>query len=302
MRTYYECIPCFVRQTVEAVQRITESKDIRERIIREVLSAASKMDLSESPPQMGRYIHRLIRELTESSDPYQELKRKSNEHAMHLYPGLKALVDEGDDRVERAIRLAIAGNIMDYGINHDIGEHSVRDSIELALSQPIGKAVIENFKQSVEGARSILYLGDNAGEIVFDKLLIEELPKEKIVYVVRGGPVINDATLEDAQFAGLDKLVTVIDNGSDTPGTILSECSQELRNRFRQADVVISKGQGNFETLNDAAGHLFYMLRAKCSVVAKHIGCTQGSLVFAERNVNEPEVADKESSSCFRMS
>jgi uncharacterized protein with ATP-grasp and redox domains len=128
---------------------------------------------------------------------------------------------------------------------------------------------IEAFRKRAASAADILYLADNAGEIVLDRLLIESLGPERVTVAVRGHPVINDATLEDARTAGLTDLVTVLANGSATPGTVLDGCSDEFRQRFERADLVISKGQGNYETLNEVARDIFFLFKVKCPVVAK---------------------------------
>ena len=145
-------------------------------------------------------------------------------------------------------------------------------------------AQIGSFKEATEQAEEIFYLTDNAGEIVLDRLLIEQLPYEKVTLVVKGKPVINDATIEDAELAGLPRIVHVIDNGSDGPGTILESCSQSFRDRFTNADLVIAKGQGNYETLSNINKNIFFLLKAKCPVIANHIGCEVGSFVFRRQS------------------
>ncbi len=151
------------------------------------------------------------------------------------------------------------------------------------MNQSIDLSSVEALKIKAESASRILYLGDNAGEIVLDRLLVEQLPTEKVTFAVRGAPIINDATLEDAIAGGITELVDVMDNGSDMPGTILESCSEAFRKLFAQADIVIAKGQGNYETLSDADGHIFFLLKAKCPVIAKDIGCEVGDLVILER-------------------
>ena len=150
-----------------------------------------------------------------------------------------------------AARIAIAGNMIDLGVNGNVTETDVQQAVRQALSAPF-YGDQELFHHSIANARSILYLADNAGEIAFDRLLIEQISPERVTLVVRGGPVINDATRVDAQAVGLDEIVEVIDNGSDAPGTLLEDCSPEFRRRFVDADLIIAKGQGNFESLSNA--------------------------------------------------
>jgi uncharacterized protein with ATP-grasp and redox domains len=138
----------------------------------------------------------------------------------------------------------------------------------------------EDFGKAVNESESILYLADNAGEIVFDRLLIEQMPTEKVTVAVKGSPVINDATIEDAIHAGLPQIVDVIENGSDAPGTILENCSQAFRDHFAKADLVVAKGQGNYETLSDVNKNIFFILKAKCPVISRNIGCEVGEMIL----------------------
>ncbi len=126
----------------------------------------------------------------------------------------------------------------------------------------------------------MLIIGDNAGETIFDKVLIEELLNLEIIYAVRSGPIINDATIEDVELAGLNRQVRLISTGCDAPGVIRTECSQEFLKIFDEADIVISKGQGNYETLSEEEREIFFLLKVKCPVIAKHIGVDSGDYVF----------------------
>ncbi len=279
MKTYFECIPCLLRQTLEAARLTTDDETIHEQVLRKVLRAASEMNLRKSPPLMAQHIHSLIRQMTGDNDPYRDIKDRFNYFALELYPELKERIERSREPLDTAIRLAIAGNIIDSGVNHHINETQVHNAIEHALTAPLAGDP-EQFRKAVSEAKDILYLADNAGEIVFDRLLIEQMPLEKITLVVKGSPVINDACLADARTTGIADLVEVIDNGSDAPGTILAACSEEFKQRFESADLIIAKGQGNYETLSDVKKNIFFVLKAKCPVIAHHIGCEVGSLVF----------------------
>ena len=279
MKTYFECIPCLLRQTLEAARLTTDDETIHEQVLRKVLRAASEMNLRKSPPLMAQRIHRMIRQMTGDNDPYRDIKDRFNHFALELYPELKERIEQSREPLDTAIRLAIAGNIIDSGVIHHINETLVHNAIEHALTAPLAGDP-EQFREAVSEAKDILYLADNAGEIVFDRLLIEQMPLEKITLAVKGSPVINDACLADARATGIADLVEVIDNGSDAPGTILAECSEGFKRRFENADLIIAKGQGNYETLSDVKKDIFFVLKAKCPVIAHHIGCEKGSLVF----------------------
>jgi uncharacterized protein with ATP-grasp and redox domains len=291
MRIYLDCIGCFVRQALDAARFATDDEQIHERVVREVLKLAGELDMSQSPPVIGQQIHRLIRKLVDQDDPYQKIKRRFNSMALQLYPELRKQIVSSDDRLETAIRLAIAGNIIDFGVNSAVDESDIRKGITGSLNADFDNMQLESFRDAVGQAEEILYLADNAGEIIFDRLLIEQLPYEKVTVVVKGMPVINDATMEDADVAGLTRIVEVIDNGSDGPGTILWSCSQTFRNRFTKADLVIAKGQGNYETLSDVEKHIFFILKAKCPVIARDLGCEVGEMIL-RRNEAFRDAAD----------
>ena len=280
MKTYFDCIPCLVRQTLDSVKLATDDKNVQEQVIRETLSLACKMDLRDSPPAMAQKIHRTIRELTGVEDPYLQIKNRFNKLALQMYPELKQQVESSADPFETAVRLAIAGNIIDLGAKSELEESSIEQTIAQSLTAPLDMDVLEDFRSATARAKDILYLGDNAGEIVFDRLLIEQLPCRNITFTVKASPIINDATMEDAIIAGLTDIVNIIDNGSDAPGTILDNCSETFRRRFDEADLVIAKGQGNYETLSDVNKNIFFILKAKCSVIARGLGCEVGEMIL----------------------
>ena len=275
MKSYLDCIPCFVRQTLDAVRMVTPDEAIQERVLREAVRETSIMDFDRPPPHMGRRIHALVRLATGNADPYREVKQRSNEMALSRCPGLRRQVQASSNPFETALRLAIAGNIIDFGFN---------SALDDALTAPIDAGTVAALQNAVGNADAILYLADNAGEIVLDRLFLELLPVEKIALVVKGSPVINDATRADAKTAGLAGLVEIIDNGADAPGTILDICSQPFRERFGGAGLVIAKGQANYETLSGVDKHIFFLLKAKCPVIARDIGCEIGTLVVLEQD------------------
>jgi len=280
MKTYFDCMPCFIRQALDAAKLATDDEQIHEQVVREVLRLASDLDMSQSPPAIGQQIHRLIRELVGEDDPYHRIKKRFNNLALKLYPELRKQIVGSQDRLETAIRLAIAGNIIDFGVNSSVDESDLHKAISESLVADFDNLHLESFRDAVGQAEDIFYLADNAGEIVFDRLLIEQLPYEKVTVVVKGKPVINDATMEDAGAAGLTRIVEVIDNGSDAPGTILESCSEEFRRRFADADLIIAKGQGNYETLSDVEKDMFFILKVKCPVIAQHLGCEVGQMIL----------------------
>ena len=279
MRTFFECIPCFLRQALDAVRHVTQDEAVHERVLRQVLRAAADMDLRRSPPVMGQQVHRLIRDLTWAADPYRQAKERSNRLALTILAELEGRVEGSADPFETAVRLAIAGNVIDLGVKGGLDASDVHEAVRQALEAPLD-GDLRPFRDAVARAIHVLYLADNAGEIVFDRLLIERLPRERTTVAVRGAPVLNDATMDDAEAAGLTGLVEVVANGSDAPGTVLEDCSDRFRQLFDAADLVIAKGQGNYETLSDVPKDVFFLLKAKCPVIAEDLGCRVGDLVL----------------------
>ncbi len=298
MDTQLECLPCFCRQALEAARFVTDDPSIQEQVLRSALRTAGEIDLRISPPEMAQRMHAQIRELTGDPDPYREAKRRANRTALALYPTLRDRLHQGDP-LETALRLAIAGNVIDLAIHPTAGGDEMAGTVEAAARQPLEGAGIETFRRAVEEAGDILFLGDNAGEIVFDRFLIEQLPLDKITYVVKSRPIINDATMEDAQAAGLIGMVEVIANGSDAPGTILGLCSDEFRQRFDRAALIIAKGQANYESLSGTRKPTLFLLMAKCPAVSRRLGCEIGTLVLRADNLHggcPPESNDEDES------
>ncbi|MBN2270314.1 MAG: DUF89 family protein [Sedimentisphaerales bacterium] len=280
MRIYLDCIGCFVRQALDAARHATDDEQIHKEVLRRVLRMAGELDLSLSPPAIGQQIHRLIRELTGNDDPYRQAKCRFNNLALRLYPDLRKRIISSSSPLETAIRLAIAGNIIDLGVKTSILENEIEGVIRDCLTADFDSLAVKAFGDAVSKAERVLYLADNAGEIVLDRLLIEQLPVEKVTVAVKGSPVINDATMEDALLAGLPRIVEVIDNGSDAPGTILETCSETFRGRFEDADLIVAKGQGNYETLSDVDKKIFFILKVKCPVIARELGCEIGRMIL----------------------
>lgn len=276
MRSHFDCFPCFLRQALDAVRLVILDTQGQELLFRDLLRWMAEMDLALPPPVITQLIHRRIRDLSGQVDPYLQIKKKQNQLASGLLGEMGEYIRHAADPFEMAVRLALAGNVIDMGVKGKVTEGEVRCSLRQALSQPIW-GDMEAFRRRVKRARSILYLADNAGEIVFDKVLVQALAPARVTLVVRGGPVINDATREDALEVGIDAVADLIDNGSDAPGTILSDCSNDFCSRFAAADLVIAKGQGNVETLCQASREVFFLFKVKCEVMAGHTGISMGT-------------------------
>jgi len=289
VRTYPGCIVCFFRQALEAAKISGADEETQNRILIELSKKLPDFSLTASPPEMGRLVYRLVTAITRRQDPYLEIKQESNKFALSMYSRLKERIASSPDPLLEAVEISIVGNIIDYGIHNSTEiAGKVRELlIKEKQAVKVEKEKLFNypaFKTTLAQAENILYLGDNAGEIVFDRLLIEEIkrlyPDKKITFAVKGGASINDALMADAEECGITGITQVITNGVDAPGTLLSLCSSEFLAAYNQSQLIISKGQGNFETLSSEKKPIFFLLMAKCPVVADHIGCETGTFLL----------------------
>jgi len=288
MKTYLDCVPCFIRQALEATRMATDDEAVCEQVLRRVLNLAASMDMQRTPPEMAQKIHGIIREECGVEDPYLEIKQRFNRLALDMLPALEKRVESSADPFDTAVRLALAGNIIDFGTPGTMAEADVAKTVEESLTAPLHGWTTARMKKTVDRAGRILYLGDNAGEIVFDRLLIQQIGPEKVIFVVRSGPAINDALKADADDTGISAMVPVIESGADAPGTPLSLCSPEFLEEVQATDLIVSKGQGNYETLSELDRPVFFLFRVKCSLVSRHLDLPNGTLVIEGRNIMEP--------------
>jgi len=232
---------------------------------------------TETPAYYAYLIQRIVKELSNNEDPFKEIKRLSNIKALEI---LKKLSLNTEDLYE-ILKLSAIGNLLDFAI---LSEEEAFNKLQKALNSDFGIADYEDFVRELSSAQTVLILGDNAGEIVFDIPLVEKLKSmgKKVIYVVKGAPILNDATYEDAEMVGLTKICSVITNGNDMVGTILDYASPEFLEHFNTADLIISKGQANFETLSEQKEkNIFFLLTVKCKPVAKHLSTKKvGDLVL----------------------
>ncbi|MEN8122429.1 MAG: ARMT1-like domain-containing protein [Bacteroidota bacterium] len=276
MKTFLECLPCMMQQALRAGRMSTDDDRVVKKILDEVGESIKEIPMESTPAESGATVYKKIRDITGVADPYKKIKKASIEEAQNLYPELKEIVAKSDNPLLTAIRIAIAGNVVDFGISK---KFNLVEDVQKILKQDFAIRDFEAFQKQLENARSVLYLGDNAGESVFDKLLIEELGKP-VTYVVREIPVINDVVYQDAVDSGLDEVAEIISSGTTAPGTILDLCTDEFVDLFNQADMVISKGQGNYEGLSNVDRSVFFLLKAKCPVIADDIGVKEDDIVL----------------------
>jgi uncharacterized protein with ATP-grasp and redox domains len=283
-----ECIVCLFRLGLRAARAATNDEDLQREVLTRLAAEIPAVPEGSISPEIGRRVQRIVRQVTGEADPFLQAKRRSNEIALAHLPRLRRRVETAADPLLEAIRLAVAGNVIDLAVG---SEYDLEGAIEESLEAPFGIFDYEPFGLALDRARRVLYLGDNAGEIVFDRLLVEELLRrgKEVCFAVRGGPAINDATADDARQAGLEEIVEVIDTGTDLPSILLSEMSPRFLERYFGADLVISKGQGNYEGLSDEPGPVACLLKAKCAPVARNLGVDRGALVLRYRQAPRVE-------------
>jgi damage-control phosphatase, subfamily I len=278
MKTYEECIPCVDRQLIKLAEMLSDDPAMQRRIRDAGKQAFDHEDMNCPPPYFAQKVHRAIRKISGVADPYADLKRQYNHKALNYVPRLKKMILESDNRFRQAVLISLAGNIIDFGAGSDF---KLMDTILRVLGEDPVVDEITDLENAISKAHKILFIGDNAGETVMDRLLIEEISTAKdICYSVRGGPILNDATIEDAMVVGLDRYAKLLSNGSDAPGIILDDCSTAFRREFENADLIIAKGMGNYESLSEICdSRLFFILLIKCKLVARHIGYPKGGAV-----------------------
>ena len=276
-----DCIPCILRMAVAALRQLPLDENTIRELSTEILEipALRGLDWNKTSAEVIEDIWRKIVKKTGSSDPFRLAKSNQNKKIMDLYPVLKQMVNEAVDPLYLAVKLAILGNSLDLMVAETAAafENSIKDRVDAPLPLEMYSA----FEQQLRASKRLVYFGDNAGEIVFDKLLIETIKKlhsPEIVFVVRSVPTLNDATLTEARFIGMDSIVRVIENGIDgpLPGTMLRRCSNEVNDLVRRSDLIISKGGGNFDTLDEQIEHLqkkiSFLLLSKCEPYYRHFG------------------------------
>lgn len=273
----YRCFYCFARAFEKLIEKENISIEAKNNFTLDMTELYGKHHGCFSAPAFSRELHVILKRYTGNADPYLSEKRASNDFVLARYDSLKEMVVSSDDQFNTALRLAIAGNIIDFAIHDSFDLDKTINHVltsQLAIDHTLG------LKQALLDAKTVLYLGDNAGEIVFDKILIETMGHPDVYFVVRGAPVINDATIDDAVYVGMDRVAKVISNGYDAPSTILENCSAQFQSLFEKADVIISKGQGNLEgLLGKTNKKVFFLLMVKCDVIAHVLGVKKGDFV-----------------------
>lgn len=279
----YRCTFCLTRAFEDKIKETTLNEEVKNSLTKGFFSLMAANGSIKSAPEAASAMYNLIRKKTGVIDLYKEEKQFINRYLLNLYPEFEAEVESSSNPFDTALRLAIAGNIIDNVASPD---YNIKKTINHVLSSDFKIDHSEYLMHEIHNANKILYLGDNAGEIVLDKLFIETINHPNIYFAVRGTPVLNDVTMKDAISVGMNDVAKVISNGSDAPSTIINKTSNEFLDVYNTADLIISKGQGNLEgLLNEKSKNIFFLFMVKCEVIGKIIGATKGDFVVAKSSV-----------------
>lgn len=281
MRTEPHCIPCLLEQVQRTLERLEAPAELAEGVLRRCLARMAEADFSLTTPHHARALYGEVRRAVGGRDPFAAVKAEQNRLGLELVAGAAGAL-AGPEAFRVAVKLALAGNTLDLGVLHSLDPAEALQTLLAAEPTVDG---VEALRGRVAGGGPVLYLADNAGEVALDRPLLQQLAAfGPVTVAVRGGPIINDATLDDARQVGLDRLdgVTLIDSGVDLPGTDLALAAEPLRRAWQGAETIVSKGQGNYETLCHLGDpRVCFIFMVKCAVVARQTGKPEGSSIVA---------------------
>ena len=278
MKATADCIPCIESYVLRTAKTVSEDDWLQRKVLLETMDVLRGASFDRSPPEICYDVIKAANKMLGVTDPYKDIKKESNKLAISAAAKAEKLVQDADDPLFAALKMACAANSLDVAVHQ---EAAPQDVVKLAQEKEFEVNNYEQLKEDLEGAKSVLYVLDNAGEVAFDKLVIQQLLDKDVTCVVRHSPVLNDATAEDAEAVSLSKLCSVVDPGTDLIGLPLDLCSAEFKETFDDSDVIITKGMANFETLEGSSTkNIYFVLMAKCPVVAGMLGVDIGEMVL----------------------
>lgn len=283
MKAEVECLTCIYNQILRISKTATSNQEKLELIMKLSAKLLYSANLNQTPPEVAQPSYELAFKILENWDPYKEIKYEHIKKALMLYPNLKNIVKHADDPLLEAIKISIVGNAIDLGSTYE----TVEVKIENFMEDNFVLDSYESLKQYLSKAKKLLFIGDNAGETVFDRILIEELNElgKDVVYAVKSKPIINDATMEDAK---LSKIYNIIETGTKLAGTLIYTVNSNFLDTLKKSDLILAKGQANYETLSDEQLPLFFLLKIKCHPISKSIGYPVGThILLKSKNFKE---------------
>ena len=281
MKIESACVECIIGQTRRVADAVGADAALRRKIEEDVLAMSKAFDFAKTPPEVAREVYEHLAVLADKQDLYDEVKRHSTEKAKAFIPYLREQIEKAGDPFLTAVKVAVAGNVIDLAaeVTFDLDAE-----IDKLFHTAFAHDDVATLRRKLAEAKTLLYIGDNAGEHIFDALAIEAFsslfPQLQITYLTRGRPIINDVTYDEAKADGLQRYARLVDSGVDTPGFVYERAGAEARALFDNSDVVLTKGMGNYECLSPAPRtDLVYLLKVKCNVVSRAIGADIGSII-----------------------
>lgn len=282
MKLQDKCLPCIVNQAIK-VADIVGLED-KSKLLKRVFTYLSQVDYEKTTsPELIGEIFSVIKEETENADPYQETRHKYNKMFLERIPELEKEISKATNPFEEAIKYAIIGNVIDFNPIHELSIKDVEDMFEKLKKEALEINHVSQLIEEIRIANNILYLGDNCGEICLDKILVKKIkelnPKCQVFFATRGAAVVNDSIEEDAYMVGMDEFATVVSNGDSSLGTVLHRTAKEFQKLYEKADIVIAKGQANYECLSTEKKNIYFLLMTKCAVIANDIKAPEMKMI-----------------------
>lgn len=278
MELFLDCLPCMHRQALEAAYESTDNIELQTKIMDDVIKVIANYRKYDYAPELCRAVHKVVKQHTNNQDPYRKIKESDIREAKKLEDDIREFIIMAEDNLKGALKASATGNIMDTAIFKDL---DIKKCLNEELHKSFKKCDIEDLRKDLKKGSHILIIGDNSGEAVFDKILIEMLSKEnKITFAYRSEPIINDITKREVDIIGIGDYAEVVSIGCSAPGALVKEFSSKFKEIFYSSDIVISKGQGNFEALSEVDRRIYFLLKAKCPKIAKALDVEVGDYVF----------------------
>lgn len=283
MKMQEKCLPCVVNQAIKVADMVGMKE--KGNLLRRVFSYLSQVDYNAiTSPELIGEIFSIIKEETGNQDPYKETRQKYNKMFLERLPVYEKEIEQSKNPFEEAVKYAIIGNVIDFNPIHELTILDVECHFKRLKGENLEINDAAFLQKELETAKTILYLGDNCGEICLDKILLKKIkamnPKVQIFFATRGAAVVNDSIEEDAYLVGIDEVATVVSNGDSSLGTVLSRTSKEFLQIYEKADVVIAKGQANYECLSTEKKNIYFLLMTKCQTIAKDIGAPEMKMIL----------------------
>ncbi len=288
MKMHDKCLPCVVNQVIKVANITGMDTKAKEELLREVFAYLSKMDFEITTPEIIGEVFGVIKKHANNPDPYKETRNHYNTLFLKLLPEFEKKIEQAPNAFQLAVRYAIVGNIIDFNPIHNTLLEDIYDCFDKMEQLELAIDDSRMLMEDILSAKVLLYLGDNCGEICMDKLLLKKIkeqnPDVRLLFGVRGEPVVNDSIAEDAYAVGIDEYAEIIDNGDGSLGTVLKRTSTEFKDAYRQADVIIAKGQANYECLSEENKNIYFLLMTKCDVIAKDINVEENKMICMKNN------------------